>query len=318
MKRIVILILSIAILVGFGGVVLRGTAQTVADISLATIPLNPQPGTQVTITATSYGFDLDQSYITWTYNGTTVASGTGMRTINVVVPAAGATGLISMTASGGGTSGSATILLRPASVDMLWEAVDAITPPFYKGKALLADGGTVRVTVVPSASAPTNLSYTWSRNSTTIPEVSGFGKSSITFKQDILTGTEQVAVDARGGIFSGTGSVVLAPRNADVVAYQNNDGFIDYAHGYASTIPVQGTGALLHFEPYYMSVPESIGRDLAISMTSGGTAVDQSTNQTELGIARLDEGGQSELTVAIDTVAYSLQHIQKVFTVLFN
>jgi hypothetical protein len=64
MKRIVILILSIAILVGFGGVVLRGTAQTVADISLATIPLNPQPGTQVTITATSYGFDLDQSYIT--------------------------------------------------------------------------------------------------------------------------------------------------------------------------------------------------------------------------------------------------------------
>jgi hypothetical protein len=53
-------------------------------------------------------------------------------------------------------------------------------------------------------------------------------------------------------------------------------------------------------------------------MTSGGTAVDQSTNQTELGIARPDEGGQSELTVAIDTVAYSLQHIQKVFTVLFN
>ncbi len=317
MRRLFIFILLVSF-VGFGGVVLHTTAQNTADVSLTVEPFNPLPGSPATIRLVSYGVDLDQSLINWSYNGTTVASGTGKRTITVTAPAAGSTGLISATVSASGfASASASVLLRPASVDLLWEAADATTPPFYKGKAMLPDGGRLRFTALPAASS-SQLSYAWTRNSSALPDVSGFGKSSITLKQNILTGSERIEVAVTGGLFSGAGAVSVIPKATAIVAYKNNDGFIDYANGFTNAIPVRESGAVLHFEPYYFSVPQNISSDIEVVMTSGGQEVGQSTNPIELAIGRPDKGGQSALTVAMNTTLYSLQYTEKAFTILFD
>ena len=88
----------------------------------------------VQIRLNSNGFDLTQASIVWVYNGATVASGIGKTMITVVAPANGRVGTISATANGSDFSATtATLILRPASVDVLWEGADSYTPPFYKG-----------------------------------------------------------------------------------------------------------------------------------------------------------------------------------------
>lgn len=318
MRRIFIFILVLGI-VGFGGVLLHTSAQTTLDVSLELIPLNPEPNTPVTIRATSYGTDLDQASISWTYNGTPIANGTGVRAITITAPSAGTTGQVAVSVSAAGYASTTTsISLRPASVDLLWEAVDAAVPPFYKGKALVADGATVRATVIPSASAISGLSYTWSRNGSTLADISGYGKRSMLFTHNILTGTERIGVDVRGGIFSGSNTLTIAPQATDLIAYKNNDGFIDYTQGFSSTIGATGTGALIHFEPYYFSVPTTIARSLTVTMTSGEQDVTPLNNPLEIGIARPDTAGSRTIRVGVATRAYSLQHRDTLFTISFN
>lgn len=136
----------------------------VVDVSIEMVPTDPKPGETVTLTAKSYGSDINQSVVSWSYNGKVIASGTGRTSVSVVTPASGAVGTVTVTVNSPGLQqGGATLTLRPGSLDLLWEAVDAYTPPFYKGKALLPVGGAVKLTAIPAPSAPRNLSYNWSK-----------------------------------------------------------------------------------------------------------------------------------------------------------
>ncbi len=294
-------------------------AQISTDISIDVIPNNPEPGSTVTLTASSYSADLSQASITWTYNNVVIARGVGRTTVSVIAPASGATGVVSMNASGSGIENASTsVVLRPASVDVLWEAADAYTPPFYKGKALLPVNGLLRFTAIPSASAPSGVTYTWSRNGSAVPEQSGYNKSSLLVTQNEFTPQETTEVSLSGGVFAGTGLTrVTALQSPSLVAYQNREGFVDYAHGYNKTIPFTQTGIVLHFEPYYFSAPQGILNNLSFAMTIDGQTVTPS-RANEIGLSRPNTAVQSTINLAITTVAYSLQHIEKQFTLLFN
>ncbi len=291
------------------------SAQTGSvDLALQSIPLNPQPGETVTITASSYGTDLSQTTLSWNYNGSSVGQGVGKTSIQVVAPKAGTTGIITVTTIDGGT---ASTILRPGTMDLLWEAADAYTPPFYKGKALLPLGGLIRLTAVSSTNTPRGISFDWERNTSAMQEASGFGKSSTTFRYNPLNASEQVSVTATSGNFQATASLRLGAYVPLALAYRNNDGFIDYAHGYTTTIPITTTGAVLHFEPYYFSVPSTIAKDLSVGMVVNKQPI-LTAVPNEIALSRPENGVQSTLELAITTVAYSLQHLTKTFTLLFN
>lgn len=292
-------------------------AQITTDISLEVIPITPDPGQTTTIRATSYGADLSQASITWTYNNTVITRGIGRTEVRVVAPAAGATGVVVITASGSGFgNASASVVLRPASIDVLWEAADATVPPFYKGKALLAPNGLIRFTAIPSPSAPKGVSYTWSRNGQALQNNSGYNRSNITFAHSEFNKEEQAEVEAVGGVFTGTGVARVAPRNPSMVTYQNKEGFIDYANGYRETIPFTQSGMVLHFEPYYFSVNRSIASDLSFDLKVDGTSVETSRG-TEVGLSRPTRSGQSTVDLTITPVAYSLQHLTTSLKLLF-
>ena len=295
------------------------TAQMVTDdISIDTIPINPEPGQTVTLTATSYSIDLSQANLTWVYNNTIVAKGVGKTSIAVIAPASGATGVVSVSTTGAGSETvHGSVILRPASVDVIWEASDSYTPPFYKGKALLAPNGKVRVTAVPSLTAPKNLSYTWSRNGSALQNDSGYNKSSVLFTHSEFNPQEFVEVTTKGGVFQGAGSIRVSPQDPSVVIYQNKRGFIDYAHGYSDSIPLTQGGVVLHSEPFYFSLPNKLLSNLEFKTTIDGELVTPS-QPNEIGLSRPTTAGKSILTLAITPFAYSLQHIEKTFTLIFN
>lgn len=319
MKRI--FLLSIASLMLACALVSTTHAQLgTADLSISTIPLQPLPLQTVQLKVSSYGFDLSQANIVWSYNGAPVASGTGRTAISITAPGNGQVATIAVTASGNDFAATtATLLLRPASVDVLWEGVGSYTPPFYKGRSLPSTGGVIRVTAIPAINAPSGISYSWSENDSALQDSSGYGKSSVLIQNGILYPTEDIAVTAKSSLFSGAGSVTIMPRNPNVIGYFNTDGYIDYANGSASSLGTSDNGAIVHFEPYFFSTPYSISHDLSFSYTdSSGNNIQTGDSQNELRLSRPDNGGQSQLSVAISTIVYSLQNLTRRFSVNFN
>jgi hypothetical protein len=306
------------------GVTLFGTstayAQTAAiDLSITSVPANPTPSQQVTITAQSYGTDISQADMVWTYNSKVIATGKGRTTVTVTAPASGVTGTIIATASGVGFDPTtASLVLRPASVDLVWEGADSYTPPFYKGLALPSISGIIRIAAIPSINAPKQLSYLWSQNDDALQAASGYGKSSILIKNDGLEPSEHIAVTEKNGGFTGNNDVYITPGNPVLAGYFNNNGFIDYANGSTNTLNTTGNGVIVHFEPYFFSSPNSLTKDLSFSYTdASGTALTPASNPNELPLSRPDTGA-SDFKTVINTIVFSLQNITKQFTVNFN
>lgn len=290
------------------------------DIAISAVPSNPEPLESVTLTLTSYSVDLNQALIVWRYNGTIISSGTGRKTINIKAPKANTTGLVTATISGAGFSSTTTTFdLRTAKIDLLWEAADSYTPPFYKGKAMLSPNGLIRVTAIPAQSAPKNISFEWSRNDAVVSSASGYNKSSMTFRNETLKQQERISVTATSGLFGGTSTVVITPAKPQLVAYKKQEGFIDYAIGYLSQIPTNATGLTVRFEPYFFSVQhQSIADDLVFTIKNNESVLSGDTRPNEISLSRPDNGGESGLEVSVNTSVYSLQNALKQFTILFK
>ncbi len=287
------------------------------DISISTIPTNPKPGEKITATVESFGMDLMSASITWQYNGTVVAVGTGKTAIVVTAPRSGAVGALSVSATSTEGSASATVLIRPASVDVIWEAVDSYVPPFYKGKALPAVGATLRAVAIPSASAPKTISYSWQHNDDAVQNQSGTNKNSVTIKTDVLSNNESFLVSASGGSFSGGGSTAVTLRSPDVVLYQKSNGFINYAHGSIGDMDIFLPGVTLRAEPFNFTVAQPIEQALSIGFNLDETSFVGTTNALELSITKPEQGGDSSFAVTIRSLKERLQSAKRTFTLHF-
>lgn len=294
-------------------------AQTLApDIALEVSPSNPQPGKSVTITARSYELDTAQTFFSWTYNGSIIAEGTGKTSVQVVAPNAGVSGTITVRATGVGIQETtASTTLRPASIDLLWEAVDAYTPPFYKGKALFPVGGIVRAVAIPSTAAPKQLSYTWKRNTFTQEASSGYEKTSFIFRNDPLQTQENIEVSVVSGGFSGASRIKLQPYAPVALWYEVIDGMVQVAKGYNEQLSTKKSGIVLRIEPYYFSVPNTIEKDLGFSLTVNKEEIGQET-QREFAFSHPGQSQKNVFSFGITTTAYSLQHLEKLFTLIFE
>ncbi len=293
--------------------------QSTIDLSIEMIPGTPSAGQSVVLVAKSYGVNLNESPVSWTYGGRTIASGVGKTRISVIAPENGAVATATVTVSAAGfETTSASITLNPGSIDMLWEAADAYVPPFYKGKAMLAPGGIFRVTAIPSGTNPNQSVFTWTRNDSVIESSSGYGKSSITLQHTIFNEREKIIVDTPSGAAKGTGIITLTPRSPWLVAYQKKDGYIDYANGTLNQIRIKGAGSIVRFEPYFFSVASSILRDLSFEIKNNDEQVYGDDAVNEIAITHPEKTGESTLSVGVAPIEYGLQNLKRNFTVIFE
>ncbi len=292
--------------------------QTV-DVSLSLIPNNPEPGSIFSVKAISYGVDLNQASIVWTYNNKVVASGTGKTSISLTAPSAGANATIGITVSGLGFDQTfSSIDIKPGSVDILWESVDGYTPAFYKGKTLLSSGGSIKVGVAPTSTNSKYMTYSWSRNDSAMQNMSGYGKSTIVFKNNLLKTNEKIKVLVSGGSFSGENTLSLPITDPKIISYQDKNDFIKYDKGWESNIEIVGEGALIRFEPYFFSVPNSVPKDLSIEYSDNDNLIPTDPGSLEIGVSKPENSIFAKIKVGISTVIYSLQNIEKIFTIKFN
>lgn len=296
----------------------QGIDQAV-DLVIEAMPSDPLPGQSVILEAKSYSIDVSQYFLSWTYAGASAGSGTGKTKIAVKAPAAGVSSTAMVTLSGSDTGEvSAAIFLRPASVDLLWEGVDAAVPPFYKGRPLLAPGGTFRIVAVPASGAPVQASFSWNQNGKALPALSGAGKRSITLTNNILNAREQISVVANGGLFQGQNKATILPQSPYIVAYERKEGFVDYGNGTTTALITGNPGAVIRFEPFFFTLQNGVSRDLSFVVRSGNDQIIGENEQNEIRLSRPEGGGEVDISVEATTNTYSVQNARRTFKVLFE
>ncbi len=287
------------------------------DISISLYPNNPKPGQIVSATVESFGVDLSRTSISWYYGDKLIASGTGKTEVKITSPGFGQKLPLLVRVFGGSINSETSIVISSSELDVIWEAVDSYTHPFYKGKSLASVGSKIKAVAMPSVGGLKNLSYSWSHNGTVLKGLSGTNKDSITIKTDALSGNESFSVNVSGGTFEGENSVSLTLRYPDVVLYPKSNGFIDYANGFSSLIPLNTEGVTLRAEPYNINVNKSILGSLDIKFNIEGQIFEGEILPQELPIAKPDNSGQSSLEISVSSIKEKLQTIKKTFTLSF-
>jgi hypothetical protein len=252
-----------------------------SDISISIIPLYPSSNESVKASLTSQVVDLTKALISWSINGEEKLHGVGKETFQFN------TGVnetsINISASinlPNGRNLIKNIIVRPSEVDMLWEAVDSYTPPFYKGKALVSSQGKVKVVAIPSfgeQSKGKNLSYTWSKDSKSQPQFSGWGKNYITFQNSYLDTINEVSVKISDllGKTSGSGSLSLTVTKPKILFYKYDTLLgVEWTKTLENGFFVSSAGESIVAEPYFFSEDNINSSNLSFEWFINGQKTD--------------------------------------------
>lgn len=236
---------------GFGG-----------NITLTVTPEFPRAHEEVTVSARGFSVDLDRAEISWLLNGKLEKKAVGGTTFSFRTGALGTTSSLTVVVKGSQGSFNETISIRPAEVDVLWEAF-TYTPPFYKGKSMLSSSGTITATAMPSLVAASGktldsaaLVYSWEQDGKNLISQSGFGKQSVTIAgpplfQESLVSVEVSSLDKS---IRARETIVLAPVEPKVVFYEKHPlkGVL-YARALENTFSLLKEEFILRAEPFFFS-----------------------------------------------------------------
>jgi len=200
-----------------------------SDIFAETKPNIPGPNQQVTVKLNSYSFNLNNYQISWFENGNKKGSGFGNREHSFTTGNPGSVTNITALIEVGNETYRKELRFAPSQVDILWEAPNSYTPPFYRGKALPLKQAKITFTAIPETQlispkdAP-KLVYYWDRNDRRDAPASGFGKQSYTTTADPLNFEEiiTVTVNDRGENSFAKRSIELpiAEHEAKILFYE--------------------------------------------------------------------------------------------------
>jgi len=192
------------------------------DVIAALNPRVPQAGEQFTITLNSFVTDINRARVTFRVGGIVTAQGIGLKTQEFTTPQVGSTERIEITIETI-DRGVLTkeIVLRPAQVDLVYEATNSYVPDGYKGKKLPAHFGGVRLIALPyfidaagNKIDSKSLVYTWHVGDQAQQQASGFGRDTFEYRGSAFYRTKDVHVEV-----SSVDRSLTASRNISIPAF---------------------------------------------------------------------------------------------------
>ncbi len=207
-----------------GPIPLQGATM---EVSLS--PEHPKPGERVTLTVSDFSGDRATTAYIWSADGKTIAQGIGLVSISRTAGNIGSSEDIAVRAvENGRARGTASVTIRSASVDILWEG-ETDVPPLYPGRPLPNGKSSVRVFAVPHLSVAgrelgaAEAVYRWSVDGSPVTRGSEYGKASAVITPPRFGAAFTVSVEAssRDGSVTGVSSVIIQPQTPTAVIYEN-------------------------------------------------------------------------------------------------
>lgn len=290
-----------------------------SDITIDTIPSNPEPYADVTIQLSSYSTDLSRAMIQWRNGSSLVLSGYGKVTYSFKAPGPDSTAVftVSIDPAEGGTTITKQVVISPSEIGLLWQAVDSYTPPFYRGKAFPSSEGIIKVVAIPTSTSikqgKGNISYTWSTgdNNDAQTDGSGFNKDSFTFKNSQLHATEKVAVTATSvdGRYNAANTIDVPIVDPKIIFYKRSptEGVL-YNQGYTTEISVPEDEATIVAAPYNLAL---VGNEnqFTYSWKINDEDIETPSKKTELTIHPTDHGGYATVDVVFENLHTLFQKV---------
>lgn len=291
------------------------------NITLEINPKYPRANEEVKASLSSYATDLNKSKISWKLNGKIAIEMVGKKDFSFNT---GNTGLQTVLEveiqTSDGSFVNKKIIITPADIDMLWEAYDSYTPPFYKGKALVTSEGMIKVVALTNSRDSAGLSYNWKQDDNNQPGSSGYKKNYYLFKNSYLDkdNTVEVTTSNLAGNNGGYGKITIKPWSPKIIFYEKGPLGIKYEKALTDGFTIKSSGMIVAIEPYFFSPKNLSSGDLQFKWSLGDSEIDTPSPKNEMGIKpEKGQSGQSSIKVAISNIKKMFLEASKEINVNF-
>lgn len=288
-----------------------------SDINVETYPENPEPYQDVTIKLISYSIDLNKAKIDWLNSGKIVLTGIGKTSYSfkALGPNSAIIFSIKITPAGSLSSVTKQVSIKTSEMDILWEAVDGYTPPFYKGKSFVSAEGTIKVVAIPNTNTiktgKGNIVYKWQLGDNTVGNASGYNKDSYTFTNSILNDEESVTASASSvdGQYSAQKTIGVPIIPAKIIFYKKSptEGTL-YNRALINNTFIQEDEFTVVAEPYFLSLKNNESL-FEYRWKINGADITTPSKKTELTIRPADRGGYATIGVIMENVNSFMQKV---------
>jgi hypothetical protein len=298
------------------------------DFNVEMSPSEPGPNQTVTVSLTSYVFNIDTSRINWIVNGVSKKVGRGEKNFSFVTGGLGqSTTLKIVVDTVDGYSTEKTIRIKPAEVDLIWEA-EGYTPAFYKGKALFSYQSKINFVAVPhiiSASgveiSPKNLVYKWKNNGSVIESASGFGRNKYSLVGSVIARPLNISVEVSdlSGV-SVKAEAVVKPIDPIILLYEKNPLYgINFQKTLSATENLNDAEITVIGIPYFFGVQDLNSGELIYKWYINGIFTGNSADQN-IEVFRRKEGtsGTSNISLSVEGLDKFLQTARGSFNLKFE
>jgi hypothetical protein len=211
-------------------------------------------------------------------------------------------------------------------MDLLWEATNSYVPPFYKGKALFAREGEIKVTAIPFMAfnngqvSPNTLSYTWEKDGNGDVKASGFGKTYFTYKNSFLDKTNEIRAtisDINTNVRLNK-SIFITPIEPKIVLYKKTKEEILFNKSIENNFYLNQEGDTFIALPYFFSPKNINSSDIKISWFVNGEQILNTIGKNELFVKPAEgKSGEANIRVIIENLSTLFQTKEKRVTVNF-
>lgn len=294
------------------------SGATEQDINVELNPQNPIPGDIETATLTSFVIDLNKAFIKWQdKNGNVLSSGNGDTSYTMTVGAPNSLININVSVTPSGDSAAITkqFTVSPSNVDILWEASDVYTPPFYKGKSLPTSESTIKAVAMLNSGtlsgAKNNTVYLWKLDHNSINDASGYGKDFFNFKNSYLRNTEQIDVNVSplNNSYSSSTNVSIPIDSAKILFYlKGADGVINYEQALNGSNKIPSDESTIVAEPYFFLLDSKNG-DTTFDWKINNNSIPTQNNPLSQTFRPESSGGYATITLTLESISRLFQKV---------
>ncbi len=320
------LFIPILVILSFFPVLFLHAQVKGGDIVLTVFPEHPAANQNVQAKVDTFTIDLKKAYISWSVNGQRLSGGIGRDTFSFDVGSSLTTSELSVSIeTADGQSITKNTYISPLELDLLWQAENSYTPPFYRGKKLVSKEGEYRIAVMPSTgssiSGTKNFSYNWSKDANVQVGQSGWGKNSFTFKNTYLDRTNTIKVEVSDILnkFSGTKSISLEPGNSKIVFYKvdKNLGLLTNA-SIKDEFEIKKEGESIAAAPYFINVDNLNDESIKFNWKVGGEDVYTVTPRNQISVVpESGKSGSTTISLSVENTQNLFQGVKKIINVNF-